>query len=370
MKILIDLTSLADNFSGIERYAAEMSRELVEYSENDYVLVFKERIFEGFADLKDRANIKMEVLKRCGKLRFYQVRLCRFLNRYKADIYFFPAFPSPLFLKKKKKTVVTVHDLCCWDCPETMNVKSRLYFRAGLKNEIKKSAKILTVSEFSKGRIIEKFNIPENKIVVTYNGISDKFLNIKEDFAEDAALDFKYGLPRKYILSLSTIEPRKNIALLLRAYCKIVKEGKTDADLVLAGRDGWKNSTLMDEIAEDVKSRIHFTGFIEEEHLPYIYNRAQLFVFPSKYEGFGIPPLEALACRTPVVSSDAASLPEVLGDCVIYFKSNDLQDLIKSIDLSLNAQKTINDEAVMERVRSYSWKVGAKKIIEVFNSLK
>ena len=364
MKILIDLTSLADNFSGIERYAKEISLQMLENDEHQFILVFKEKTDEDFAVYLNKPNVSGVVLKRCNKLLFNQWRLWKYLKKVHADIFFFPAFPAPNLLRKKN-IAATVHDLCCWDCPETMSTKSKWYFRVGIRNEVKKSKIIYTVSEFSKNRLIEKFGLSEDKIQVAYNGISDSFKNIVSDFKNNEKINQKYSLPDKYILSLSTIEPRKNIALLLTAYQDLVKSGHDICDLVLAGRDGWKNSTLMDGIEDEVKQRIHFTGFIEEEDLPYIYNKAELFVFPSNYEGFGLPPLEAMACRTVVISSDSASLPEVLGDAALYFEKGNKSALCDAIIAGLSLDN--KDEYITkgkEISARYSWKESAELILK------
>lgn len=376
MKILIDLTSLADNFSGIERYAASMSLELIGHEEHDFILVFKEKVHFMFARAVEKSNIEVVVLKRCNKLLFNQIRLLRALRKHPADVYLFMAFPIPQFFCKTN-SVATVHDLCAWDCPETMTTLSKWYFRMGIKHSVKTCKNLLvTVSEFSKKRIADKFNLSADKILVTYDGIGNDFMRKSCHASRDEKIDEKYGLPEKYILSLSTIEPRKNIGLLLRAYASLIEDGKNLPELVLAGRSGWKNADLLENIPENVKERIHFTGFIENAHLAYIYGRADVFVFPSKYEGFGLPPLEAMACGAPVLSSDAASLPEVLGDVAMYFSNNDIGSLKSKLVEILNIDNERKEElsiAGHERAMMFDWGTEAAKLlgaIERFGNAK
>ena len=181
MKILIDLTILADNFSGIERYALNMSLNLIKNNQHEFFLLFKEKVYCDFEKINS-ANVHKVVVKRCNKLLFNLFRLPRQLNKFHVDCYLFLAFPPPLFFRKQG-IVTTIHDLCCWDCPETMTIKSKTYFRACYKSAIKKSKTIITVSNFSKKRIIEKFLCDEQKIKICYSAITKKFdvIELKEE---------------------------------------------------------------------------------------------------------------------------------------------------------------------------------------------
>lgn len=323
MKILIDLTSLADNFSGIERFAMNMALKMTENRSNTYVLVFKNEVHSAFSQVISQENVDMVVVKGGNKLLFNQLILPWGLYRQKADVYFFPAFPEPV-LFFRKNTVTTIHDLGCWDCGETMTTLSKWYFRISYRKSMVCSQKIVTVSDFSKGRIMAIGDLPKEKVNVVYNGVSEGFFSGN---APDEAQKQRYGLPEGYLLCLSTLEPRKNLQLLINAYEALLLEGNDLPLLVLAGRKGWKMDGFLEEISPQVVEKLHFTGFIDDEDLPAIYAGAKLFVFPSKYEGFGIPPLEAMAAGCPVLSSDAASLPEVLGDAASYFESGNLDSL-------------------------------------------
>lgn len=337
MKILIDLTSLADNFSGIERYAACLALEMLKDKNHNYILIFKNEIHPLFITYKSNTGVEMIVISGSGKLFFNQIKLPLEIYRHKADWYLFMAFPVPLLLFKRNM-VSTIHDICCWDCPETMNRSSKWYFRISHLVAIRKCKRILTISGFSQNRIMDKLKYPKEQIWLIYCGVDYKFLNYIQDEKTDLEIRAKYNLPDKYLLSLSTLEPRKNLRLLVEAYGELAAEGKIAIPLVLAGRKGWKMDELLKNIDEAVLKNIIFTGFIADEDLPALYGNASLFVFPSKYEGFGMPPLEALACGTRVLSSDAASLSEVLGNKAAYFKNDDLASLKAGLLLSLNPE--------------------------------
>ena len=365
MTILIDLTSLADNFSGIERFAACLSLALIKSKGNDYILLFKEAVHPMFTEYVSEPNVKSVVLPRCNKLIFNQLRLPLAIYGQRADCYLFLAFPVPVLLFKRNM-ISTIHDICCWDCPETMNHASALYFRISHWVALRKCTAIITISQFSEDRIVERLRANRKKLWRIYCGLDQKFLNYQKN--GNAILD-KYDLPGRYILSLSTLEPRKNLPLLIRAYQRLVMEDHCDIPLVLAGRKGWKMDGLLSGVPETVKNQIHFTGFVDEEDLPALYANAELFVFPSMYEGFGIPPLEALACGTRVLSSDAASLPEVLGDAVDYFSSNNAQSLYEKMKNMVAAETSPEQiSAGKTRAKSFNWSEQAEELLKKIRS--
>ena len=362
MKICIDLTSLADNLSGIERYAACISLEMIRAHSDTFTLVFKKEIHPLFEQVCKQDNVKAVVLPECKKLLFNQIRLPRALRQIKADLYIFLAFPVPIFLFKKNM-VETIHDITAWDYPETMKGIMNWYFRISHVVALKKCRAIVTISEFSKKRIHDRLKYPNDKIWLVYCGIDqDQFFVHEEKFS---AVKEKYHLPEKYILSLSTLEPRKNLPLLIHAYEELVSQGEDVLPLVLAGRKGWKMEELLSSIDDRVKEKLFFTGFVDDEDLPEVYAMADFFAFPSIYEGFGMPPLEAMACGTPSISSDAASLPEVLGDSAIYFKSNDIADLKRALIEVSTMTDGVKEELIpkgLEQVKLFDWKEEAEKL--------
>lgn len=366
MRILIDLTSLADNFSGIERYAACIAKELLQYKEHTWCLVFKNGIHPILQPYIQEKNVDYKVLKGCNKLLFNQVVLPAAISKIKADYYLFLAFPPPVLLFRKNM-IAAVHDICYWDCPETMTKLSKWYFRISSVVTIWKCRTIITISDFSKQRIAERLKVCNERILCIGCGVDEQFKHKEERKSQV----LRYDLPDEYILSLSTVEPRKNIRLLLEAYqTAVVTENREMPPLVLAGRKGWKAEHLLQQIDQEVLNKIRFTGFIDDADLPAIYSGAKLFVFPSLYEGFGIPPLEAMTCGTPVLSSDAASLPEVLGDAAHYFESENVreltQELIKMVNLSEEKWEVFRKKGI-DRAGEYAWSREAKKLMGFLN---
>ncbi|NJP41562.1 glycosyltransferase family 4 protein [Oscillospiraceae bacterium HV4-5-C5C] len=365
MKVLIDLTSLADNFSGIERFALSITKVLIsDPSRNDieYILVFKNEVHKEFE--KRSENIKCVVINGKNKLVFNQIQLPLKLLTIKADYYLFPAFPAPFFFFSKK-AISTIHDMGCWDCPSKNKKYMTLYFKVMYRKAAHGHKKIATVSQFSKDRITKILKKNLNEVVVVYDGLADCFANFKYEIKQDMKAKEAYGLPDNYILCLSTLEPRKNMRILIDAFGELVKEKKLDTKLVLAGRKGWLMDDMLLNLDEQTAKRIHFTGFVDDYLLPYVYRNAQVFVFPSVYEGFGIPPIEAMSMGIPVISSDAASLPEILGDSAFYFTNQNVGELKDQIVNVMNLPEKrleIIKKAGMKRAQMFNWKIEAMKL--------
>lgn len=363
MRIAIDLTSLADNFSGIERYAANMAMSIVEQDDVDkFVLLFKESVFPWFETFGDRANVDLCIVPRGegGKVVFSQFTLPQELKRLKPDIALFMAFPCPLLYCGK--SISAVHDLTCFDCPDTMTRKSRLYWVVETNSVARGRRKVLTVSQFSKGRIIERYGKDPDDVIVAYDGVDRSVFNTEFGEGTEHDVCLRYGLPKRFLLSLSTIEPRKRLDLLVAAWSELWDEGAIDRDLVLAGRKGWKVDELLAGVSEDARAHVHFTGFVKEEDLPVLYRMSDLFVFPSRYEGFGLPPVEAHDSGGRSLCSDIPCLKEICGDKAAYFRSGDKDDL----------KRALTDPYLFDGVSTepldYSWDVEAWKVLDAMKT--
>lgn len=359
MRICVDLTSLDDNFSGVERFALSITKALIKGNDHNWILLFKNSVYRDFEDTTD--NVNKIVIHGKNKLIFNQVILPIVLAKIKADCFFFPAFPAPFFFFKRT-AFNTIHDLSCWDCPKSNKGHMILYFKIMFWKASLCNKQIITVSEFSKSRICSILHVKPENITVIYNGLSDIFNRKPVSSLEAKKVREKYNLPNDYVLSLSTLEPRKNLRLMLDAYSELFNEGVVE-EIVLAGRKGWKMDNFLNGYKDTFLTHVHFTGFIDDDDLPIVYKLAKLFVFPSIYEGFGIPPLEALACGTNVISSSATSMPEVLGKYATYFNPNSVAELKAAIKAQcISTQKA--SLLLEQSEKKYSWEKQANKLLQ------
>ena len=357
----MDLTATYDHLTGIERFAINITKALVEqHAEHDYVLLFKNEIHPAFRAIARRDAIECIVLSGANKLIFNQWTLPRALRRTDADVFFFPAFCAP-WLFHATGIVNTIHDLSDFECHEGKPWIKALYSRLGIKHAKHCSARIVTVSSFSKERIVALLGVPESKVSVIYNGVSDRF---RDEPTRDIDVSAKYGIPADYLLTVGTVEPRKNLRLLVEAYHAM--RPSIGVDLAICGRMGWNQRESLG--GADSWEGVHVTGFVDDDDLPSLYRHARAFIFPSKYEGFGIPPVEALASGCPVICSDAAALPEIMGDAAIYFKSGSAESLKDAIDVVLrmsdDMRKDLRRRGVAQ-AEKYRWETEAEKLHDV-----
>jgi len=361
MRICIDLSRLNRPISGMERYAMMISYHMIKNSESDeFVLVFREKIHPLFLEFENTEKVEFRVIDAKSNFLFNMFVLPYKMSRISADYYLFLAFPVPM-LFFRKNTICTIHDLDCWDCPETMIKKFAIYFRISLRLTSYKCDKLLTVSDFTRQRIIDVLKYPPKDIFIVYNGIDEKFF--VRGFSDEIIRNVKekYHLPEKYILCLSVIQPRKNMSLLVKACQQLWNENRLKTPLVIAGDNGWNSSELMNSNDK----RLFLTGYVDDEDLPYLYRGAEMFVFPSLYEGFGIPPLEAMACSTPVLSSDGPCMPEILQDAANYFENNNLDDLKEKLLVMEKKDRSDMIFKGQKQARKYSWDTEALKLLKI-----
>jgi len=287
----------------------------------------------------------------------------------KCDIFWSPHYNIPILPTRAKFRVVTIHDAFHLAFYNTLNFMQKIYAKTILNQALSRSDIVLSVSNFSRSEIL-KYTKTDKNIFVVPNAIDERRFNHHCDSSILEAVARDYGLPKDFVLFVGNVKPHKNLKNLLFALKKM------DLNLVIVGKkDGFitGDSVISETIRrKNLSDRIFFTGYVKDADIAAIYNLAKLFVFPSLYEGFGIPPLEAQACGCPVVCSDAASLPEVCGDSVAYFDPYSVEDTRDKIQMVLNDENLQNELRAkgFENVKRFSWERSAKQIIEIMENLQ
>ncbi len=415
MTIGIDIRVLARGTrTGIEEYTSNLLSFLLPLDKKVKYKLF----YNAFKKVKldypwlKLSNVELKSFKLPNRLFFV---LARYLNQPKIDellkgidLYFNPHFfVAPLSQECKK--VMTFHDLSFKRYPEYFSRRKRLWqrFLMNASKEAKKADKIIAVSQSTKEDLVKIYKINPEKIKVVYSGISKDFKPFRGDNPRLKRVVEKYGLPvspsggpKNFILYFGTIEPRKNLISVIRAFEALKEQfvkpnleiswkgfegvvvpsagGKkenvlADLKLVIAGTKGWLYKDIFEK-AENSKYKqdIIFTGFVEDEDKPYLYNLADVFVYPSFFEGFGFPPLEAMACGAPTIVSNASSLPEVVGNGAIMIDPYNVDEIAFAIRKVLEDKDLRNDliKKGLKQAKKFSWDKTAQEVLKIFKELK
>ncbi|WP_042686793.1 glycosyltransferase family 4 protein [Methermicoccus shengliensis] len=275
------------------------------------------------------------------------------------------------FLLNRTKKVLTIHDLVPILLPETHTGITVMTWAPTLRLIAHRIDMIATDSHATKLDCMRHLGIPEERIRVVYCGVDPKYRPLEDREAILKDLEERYGIKKPFVLYVGTLEKRKNIPTLLRALYRLKKSGVCPL-LVIAGRRGWKYDDIFDTIHElKLEHDVLFTGYVPEDDLVALYNAADLFVYPSLYEGFGLPPLEAMACGCPVITSNTSSLPEVVGDAGIMVDPHDVNALADAMERVLTDESLREDmrRRGLERAKRFSWQRSAREMWDIYEEV-
>jgi glycosyltransferase involved in cell wall biosynthesis len=358
---------------GMDIVALELIRSLAEIDrENQYCIFAKDD--EDNKIIEESANVQVVKIKGGPYPYWEQVLLPREVKRHGVELLHCTANTAPLTIDIP--LVITVHDIIYlekWNFSKGSwyQIAGNLYRRWNVPPAVRKAVKILTVSAFERDRIQEFFLLPEEKIDFLYNGVSDHFRKIS-DPETLAAIRKKYELPESYIFFLGNTDPKKNVRGVLSALSRLRKAGVLSHKLLMLDIDRTYLSRVATEIGDpEILAFIAFTGYVSNEELPAIYSMASVFLYPSLRESFGIPILEAMACETPVITSQTSSMPEVAGSAALLVDPNSPESIAEAIQKLLNDEKLCDDlrQKGLSRSREFSWKENAMKTLAVYQSL-
>jgi glycosyltransferase involved in cell wall biosynthesis len=308
---------LTQKITGVQRYAVEISKQIKKLYPEIKLLAPKNIIQNDLAN-----DLEVETYGNLTGHLWEQVELPSYLRKNRRPFLVNLANTAPL---QYEKQIVTIHDISFLVNSAWFSRKFYCYYRLLIPALVKRSVRILTVSEFSKRELMSHLHVPEQKIKVIYNGVSD-FFRESDKVTEN-------NIHGKYILAVASLDPRKNLRRLIAAYMKIKKD---NIKLVIVGEQNRVFNQQLGVNLSQTGKDIIWLGRVPDEALAVLYKHARLLVLPSLYEGFGLPPLEAMACGCPVVVSNVASLPEVCGDAAYYINPYDTDSIADGIDKVLS----------------------------------
>lgn len=374
MKIGIDVRAAKwYRGTGIGNYTYSLIHSLNDVDKFNKYLLFTPEEQSLNTDIQFNSNFTIRSITENQQLNFWdEVNLPNILQDKEVELYHVPQNGVGLPVDKKCPFIITLHDVIPYKMPETVGEKYLKIFYENMSNIISLCDGIITVSDFSKQDIIEAFNYPADKIFVTHLA-SDEIYRVIDKSESDNFMKVNYKLNEDYILYVGGFSPRKNITGLIEAFSKLTTSYDKKINLIITGKQG-KSYELYKKRAEElrVENRVIFPGFIPNEHLPYFYNSAKIFVYPSFYEGFGLPPLEAMSCNVPVITSNLTSIPEVVGDAAILINPYDTDELCASMYRVLLDTKFATSLKIkgLKKASEFSWNKTAEKTIEAYRSIK
>lgn len=368
MRIALNILASGGSLSGMARYARNLIPSLAKVDErNEYVLYVSRDEALRYSGLGANFQLAPTVASRPLRIMWEQTGLPADLKQRRIDVFHGLSFVTPLV--KTCRQVVTVHDMTFFLFPQYHGFIKRHYFRSLIPRCVRRADQVIADSESTKADIVRILGAEAEKIKVAYLGTDERFRPGK-DAATSSRLRANYGLSRKVILFVGLIEPRKNLETLIRAYAMLAGAAR-DSCLVLAGPLGWGYQAVFQAVSEcGVKDRVIFPGFVPEEELPGLYNLADVFVYPSLYEGFGLPVLEAMACGVPVITSNVSSMPEIAGGAALLVEPSDARGLACAIGRVLADQELrqrMSREGI-ERSSPFTWERTARETLAAYEA--
>lgn len=375
VRIAIDFRSTIGQPAGIGRFTNNLVKQIALLdSRNKYILY-------SFYPKMPNKEIKEFIKKHPNlSLKTHPVpgRVMRYLWDYfkipiefsigEVDIIHIMDFLIPKI--KKARLIVTVHDISSILFPQWHTRYTRRWVKDRIHLAKENAHKIIVDSVHTKKDLVQRLDVSEDLITVIYGGVGEQFQPIKNQGVLNRVRE-RYNIKDKYLLFLGTLEPRKNIPGLIKAFHKI-KNGFLNYQLVIAGKRGWKFQEIFKTVGElRLEDKVIFTGYLPEEDTPSLYSGAQAFVYPTLYEGFGFPPLEAMACGTPVITSNLSSLPEVMGEAGILIDPNNIDELSRAIESVLSNEDLKRELRAkgLRQAAKFSWKRCAQETLKVYQEV-
>jgi glycosyltransferase involved in cell wall biosynthesis len=365
MRFAVDAHAIGHHLTGNEVYVRSLLSAFADLDKKSQFLAYVTGP-EGEAGIPSRFETRQIAANPFVRLGF---DLSRRLRKDRPNL-LHVQYTAPLYCPVP--TVVTVHDVSFLERPEYFTAARAMQLRVTVARSVKRAARVLTVSEFARESIVRAYNLPPGKIVVTPDAASPSFRAINRTGAVQK-VRARFHLTNPFVLTVGDLQPRKNHIGLIRAFAKLMKDQpQLPHDLVMAGKDTWFGSRVREAARESgLSGRIHFTGFVSDDDLLQLYNACECFAFPSFYEGFGIPVLEAMACGRAVICSDSSAIPEVADGAAVLFNPENCEEMVRALaDVLRNTELRARMERLgLKRASYFSWRKTAEMTLKVYREV-
>ncbi len=364
--IAIDATSIPERPTGIGNYTKGLIDALSKINGPYKIFVFVRTVHRELFNHKNLTIVNCGNLNTFKRILWEQLSLPFLVKKYKIDLLHSPNYTIPYFARCRK--VCTIHDLTSYIYPNRRKRIHGCFFRLMIKLSVANADCIVSVSENTKKDILRIFNDLRTPVECVYQG----FGSIYSTKAKTNKLSYKSNVKKPYFLFVSTIEPSKNIERLIDAFCSFSNTTDKKYSLYISGKLGWGYTKVLQKIkTESQNHQIEYIGYVKDDELVNLYRNAHAFIYPSLYEGFGIPPLEAMACGVPVLCSNNSSLPEVVGDAAITFDPYCTKE-IESAMKQISSDPKLREELIIRghsQCKKFSWNNNAEKTISLYQKI-
>ena len=364
------LLNLRGNYrsAGINWYIFHLLQNLSTIPDFDYTIFLSDRMAKDYMGGLSFCQSRLPTHQPFVRIAWEQFVQPFAIRHERVDLLHALAFAGPVVISIP--WIVTVYDLSFMRYPQSFNFANRTFLAWAVGNSVRRANHIIAISESTRRDLISIFHARPDRVSVVYCGTDPVFARTRSA-AELAEYRTRRGLPDRFILHVGTIEPRKNIARLVRAFARAKRDPRLPHKLVLIGARGWKYTDVDQAIEqENLKGEVIFADYVPQDELPLWYRAAELFVYPSLYEGFGMPPLDAMASGTPVVTSNAASLPEVVGDAGLQVAPDDQTALADAIVRALT-EPGLREQMIargLVQASHFSWARAAQETAALYHT--
>ena len=371
MRIGLDGYPLSEPLTGVGHYTLELARALARnFPADEFELVspkpFNQSVLESSEDATI-PNLRLAHAKSSSiRGHWWSVGLPLYARRTRFDLFHGTNFDVPLW--NRRRSVLTIHDLSTLLYPETHRTRAVRRARLRLPMAAKMATAIITPTEAVKREVCERLKTKPEKVQVIHEAPRRTFTPMSRE--QSAAIRRRLGVKGEFLLFVGTLEPRKNLLTLLHAFAQLLERTSLRPQLVIAGGEGWMMEETL-SLTNTIKDRVHLTGYLHDDELRALYSSCRAFIYPSLYEGFGLPPLEAMACGAPVIASRIAALQETLTDAAILVEPLDVQTLSRTMAEILKDEKrrAAMRETGIKRAAQFSWDRAAQATHDVYKAL-